>query len=355
MKGVGCEDLPHNAPLTTLPKIAQEITRSSCSRYKPPPVNRAPSAGHLQGRGTPRSGQQRGASPPSQGRTPPQPRSRVPPPAPPPPAPLPLGVAAVEEDEVPALHALGAGETAAGGVAKRAALHRHVQPLGVLLGASQNPGPGTDAAPALPAGLRPAAAGRRHDGLGAPPVTWDCCRPGALWGAALRRRGGLRGTARLTGSGKTSVGAVESGLSAVPAQTRAPVKQITGSQHHGVGVRRDLYKPSCPTALQFCTGTPTAPSELRAHSLTSAACRDIAASLGTPCLTALTLNSFPLIASLSAPTLPFQSETVSNWKRTTAPVFKTSYHSKHEVISSSEKTQSPFLISELFPHFLKEH
>lgn len=99
--------------------------------------------------------------------------------------PLPLRVAPVEEDEIAALHALGAGEAAPRGVAERAPLHRHIETLGVLLGAPQSPGPGA-AAPARPRGLRPAAAGSRH--VGAAGHVGRCCR--ALWEGALRRRAG---------------------------------------------------------------------------------------------------------------------------------------------------------------------
>lgn len=44
----------------------------------------------------------------------------------------PFRVPAVEVDEVSGLDAAGAGQPAAGGAAQRAALHRHVQTLGVV-------------------------------------------------------------------------------------------------------------------------------------------------------------------------------------------------------------------------------
>lgn len=44
----------------------------------------------------------------------------------------PFGIPAVEVDKVSGLDAAGAGEPAAGGAAQRAALHRHVQTLGVV-------------------------------------------------------------------------------------------------------------------------------------------------------------------------------------------------------------------------------
>lgn len=44
----------------------------------------------------------------------------------------PFRIPAVEVDEVSGLDAAGAGEPTAGGTAQRAALHRHVQTLGVV-------------------------------------------------------------------------------------------------------------------------------------------------------------------------------------------------------------------------------
>ena len=86
---------------------------------------------------------------------------------------VPFTVAAVEVDEIAALDALGAGQPPAGGVAERAALDRHVQPLRVVHRVYQVPGErlGPAARSLLRLGSLPT--GRRHDSMRAEPVTWD--------------------------------------------------------------------------------------------------------------------------------------------------------------------------------------
>lgn len=86
---------------------------------------------------------------------------------------VPFAVAAVEVDEIAALNALGAGQPPAGGVAERAALDRHVQPLRVVHRVYQVPGErlGPAARSLLRLGSLPT--GRRHDSMRAEAVTWD--------------------------------------------------------------------------------------------------------------------------------------------------------------------------------------
>lgn len=86
---------------------------------------------------------------------------------------IPLTVAAVEVDEVAALDALGAGQPAAGSVAQRTPLDRHVESFCVVDSIHQVPRerPRPAARSLRRAGSLPT--GRRHDSLRAEAVTWD--------------------------------------------------------------------------------------------------------------------------------------------------------------------------------------